>query len=108
MARAFFPVLLSRDRFPILILINCSEVEATVRGRLFCGKRTPETVWSIPPRGVRILSVAHEFGDAISLEPEEQVQAYLRMGLRGEYEVLAQFLERMQGAKDSSVFLAIS
>lgn len=105
--RAFMPVMLSRDRFPMLVLLNRSEVEATVRGRLFCGKRTPENVWSIPANGTRVLSIAHEFGDAIALEPEEQVQAYLRMGVRGEYEVGAQFIERLQGPSDGSVFLAL-
>ncbi len=105
--RTFMPVTLARDRFPMLVLLNRSEVEATVRGRLFCGKRTPENVWNIPANGSRILSIAHEFGDAIALEPEEQVQAYLRMGVRGDYEVGAQFIERLQGPSDGSVFLAL-
>lgn len=105
--RAFAPITLSRDRFPMVVLVNHSAVEATVRGRLFCGKRTPENVWQIPANGTRILSIAHEFGDAIAIEPDEQVQTYLRMGVRGEYEVGVQCIERLQGPHESSVYLAL-
>jgi hypothetical protein len=106
-SRAFAPITLSRDRFPMVVLVNHSAVEATVRGRLFCGKRTPENVWQVPANGTRVLSIAHEFGDAITIEPDEQVQTYLRMGVRGEYEVGVQCIERLQGPNESSVYLAL-
>ena len=107
-ARAFFPVVLSRERFPLIILLNRADSEVTVRARLFCGKRSPEAVWGIPPRGVRVMSVAHEFGEALAAELEDQVQAYLRLGVRGDYEVDAQMIERLQGPKEGSLYVAVT
>ena len=107
-SRAFFPVVLSKERFPMVVLLNRSSIEATVRARLFCGKRSPEAVWNIPARGVRVMSVTHEFGEVLAAELEDQVQAYLRLGVRGDYEIDAQMIERLQGPKEGSLYVAVT
>ncbi len=106
--RAFFPITLAKDRLPLLCFINYSDVHAAVRGRLFFGTRTPETVWSIPPRGCRVVSLVNEFGDAVEIAPDEQAQAYVRLGVRGQYSVGVQLVERVQGPKEGSLYLAVS
>lgn len=108
MRRGFFPLSLSRERFPMIALLNTEPTVAAVRGRLFCGSRTPEAVWELPPLGVRLVSIVHEFGDLIEVGAEDQLQAYLRLSVRGDYSVRIQLIERVQGPKEGSLYLAMS
>jgi hypothetical protein len=54
------------------------------------------------------MSVTHEFGEVLAAELEDQVQAYLRLGVRGDYEVDTQMIERLQGPKEGSLYVAVT
>ena len=108
MRRIFLPMVFARDRFSLIALLNESQEEAIVRARFYCGKRSPEAVWSVPAKGARVISPAVEFTDYIEIEENEQVQAYVRLGVKGSQVVAAQLIERSRGTKEGSFFGVIS
>lgn len=104
----FFPFSLAKDRQALLTFINIGSQQASVKGRVYFKKRTPEMMWTIPANGARAINIQAQFEDFIDLTDEEQVQGYLRVGTRAEAQVGVQLLERIQGTKDTGIFLAMS
>lgn len=106
--RSFFPVTFAQERFTFLSLINHGEVEASVRGRFFCGNRSPEALWAIAPHGSRLVGITSEFAEYVDVTGGQQLQAYIRLSLRGDYTVGAQLIDRSLGAKNGNLFSVIS
>lgn len=103
---AFMPVTFSSNRTSMLCFINYGDKETSVRCRLFCGKRAPETICTLPPRGSRVLNVEAEFPGMTAVAAGKEVSAYLRFGTQSESDVGVQLLERVSGeAGASSYFL---
>ncbi len=105
--RVFFPLMFASGLQSFMPLVNFGEEEVTVRGRLFCGNRSPEIVWVIPPRASRLINLNGEFEEYVDLSGDQRVQAYLRLGLKGEYSVGAQLVERTQGVNGGNLFTSL-
>lgn len=108
MHRVFFPLLFSIERLILMPLVNFQDEEAIVRGRLFCGTRSPEAAWAIPARATRIVNLSDEFAEYYDYGQGEQTQAYLRLGVRGEHAVGVQLVERIRGANQGNLFCGMS
>ena len=87
-------VVFAGDRANLLGVLNLSTAEASMRCRLLCGKRTPETTLSVPPLGARLLSLETEFPELAATPEDRQVRAYVRITCRNEQEIAVQLLER--------------
>ncbi len=107
-ARVFFPLQAAREHLHFLCLVNHTGSEATIRSRLFCGKRSPESMWILPPHGSRFICLATEFPDVLKVEGEDRTQGYLRLSSRGDFFVGAELLERSPGTRDSFNFSAVA
>jgi hypothetical protein len=106
-AASFVPLTLGAGRMNFLLCVNRSQKECIVKARLFFGKRSPETSWTLPPFGTRIVLVESEFAPYLGLEKSDQIQAYIRMSTKSG-EIGVQTLERTEGAKDEAYFSSMS
>ena len=103
----FFPITLASDRSNYLCFVNRGSSEATLRCRLFFGKRSPEAAWVIPGNASRIIQVETEFQQYTNHEDGEQVQAYLRLGTKSG-ELAVQMPERTEEPKEEGFFTSVS
>jgi hypothetical protein len=106
-ASAFFPITVQASRRNFLCCLNEGDDEASVRCRLFSGKRMPECTLTIPARGVRLVPLELEFKEFSEVEGERSFQMYLRLGLRAGTSVTAQHVERFETAGEAGVFSAL-
>lgn len=93
---AFLPVTFSAERSYLIALSNFAGTESSVRCRLICGKRAPETVLQLPPRGSRLLSLSSTFPQFAIQEGGSAVQGYIRLTTRSEIGVGVQLIERTE------------
>ena len=103
----FFPLTISTDRANILCIVNQEATEATVRCRLFFGKRSPEASWTIPGNASRVVSIESEFAEYVGVEHGDQVQAYLRLTTKSG-NLGVQLLERTDGPKETGFYTSVS
>jgi hypothetical protein len=103
----FFPIVLADDRAPFVALINQSPRNASVKCKLFCGSRNPETECVVPAMGARVLSITGEFADFMETPGEKQLQAYLRLGVRDSETLGAQLVERVRVARDNEYYTSV-
>ena len=103
----FFPMTFSSDRANLLCCINTGDEEATLRCRLFFGKRSPESSWVIPPRASRVMNLESEFRQYTALHEGDQVQAYIRLSVKAG-NLAVQAIERTEGPKDSGFYTSVS
>lgn len=106
--REFLPVSFHAQRETFIFLVNMKASPGTVRGRFFCGRRSPEGVWQLPAKGCRVVSLVHDFAEFIEGDLSEPVQGYIRFGVRGDFEVGMQMLERALGAQGASGFAGLA
>ena len=106
--RTFFPLILGKDRLCLLPLVNLGDTEVSIRGRLFCGNRSPEISWNIGPRATRLLELNTEFEEYFDFQENRQAAAYLRLGVKGEYTVGTQLIERSKGKNEGTLFSGLS
>ena len=106
--RVFVPLVFSASSSATVVLVNLGAEEAQVRGRLFCGTRSPEAVWTVAPRAVRLVNAGVEFAAYYEAGAEKRVQAYLRLGVRGDYQVGVQLVDRCSGSKEGNYFTGLS
>lgn len=106
-AGAFFPVTFATQRTSMLCFVNYGGEPASVRCRLFCGKRAPETVCTVPPHGSRVLNLEAEFPGMSIVAAGKEITGYVRFGTQSDHEVGVQLLERIvpKDASAPSVFL---
>jgi hypothetical protein len=93
---AFLPVTFSVERSYLAAFSNGTTAETAVRCKLICGKRAPETILTLPPRGSRIVSLSSTFPEFASVEGAATTQAYLRLTTRSEGGVGVQLIERTE------------
>ncbi|MCO6432301.1 MAG: hypothetical protein J5J00_15715 [Deltaproteobacteria bacterium] len=105
--RAFIPVTLSEGKSSILILSNFSASPSSIKCKLIVGKRSPETQVDVPAGGTRMLSLESEFPEYADLTVSRAVQGYLRLSTRSDDQIGVQLFERLEGAKESSLFTTI-
>jgi len=103
----FFPVTFSGDRANLLCCINTGNEEATLRCRLFFGKRSPEASWIIPPQASRVVSIESEFRQYATLVDGEQGQAYVRLSVKSG-ELAIQAIEGTEGPKEGGFYTSVS
>lgn len=103
----FFPMTLDEGRNYYLTVVNHGKAQAALKCRLFCAKRSPETLISIPPLGSRVLSLDNEFSE-YSTENGKQVQAYIRLSTKSETVLGVQLVERTEGKNDGGIFYSVS
>ncbi len=103
----FFPLTFASDRANLLCLVNRGESEATLRCRLFVGKRSPEASWAVPAFASRVVNVEAEFREYALTEEGAQLQAYLRLGTKAG-DLGVQLIERTDGPKEAGFFTAVS
>lgn len=104
-AKVFLPVTLMKEGVSLLCLINQGEKEANLRVKFFCGSRSPEVVWVVPSYGSRVFEIGREFADYFDASAAEMTQAYVRLGVRGEYSIGAQLIERLPTPNAESIVL---
>lgn len=105
---SFFPLTMDEGRSYFLAVVNYTSVAATLKCRLFCAKRSPETLLSIPGMGARLFSLEHEFADHASADVGKQVQAYVRLSTKSETTLGVQLIERIEAKNDNGLFYAVS
>ncbi|MBX7137474.1 MAG: hypothetical protein K1X83_05770 [Oligoflexia bacterium] len=105
---AFFPVLMSAERSPLMVLVNRSNIEAAIRLRLYCAKRMPEMQTSVPAHGARLVSVATDFPEFVPEEGARGVPAYLRISCLNGAECGVQLLDLAKQDKGQEVFTSVS
>jgi len=76
---AFVPVVFAPERSCLLVFVNHGAGTASLKCRLYCGKRTPETTFSVPAFGSRVLSVAALFPEFSAQEGFSYLQGYFRI-----------------------------
>ncbi len=103
----FFPLTLDEGRSYYLTVVNHGKAQAALKCRLFCAKRSPETLISIPPLGSRVLSLDNEFAE-YSTESGKQLQAYIRLSTKSDTVLGVQLVERTEGKNDGGIFYAVS
>lgn len=104
----FFPVLFGDNRASFLAVMNKSEEDATVKCRLYCGKRTPNMECVIPARGVRVISVADEFPDYCVTQEGKRIQAYVRLATKGSAKLGVLLFERTRMLRDTDFYCSVS
>ena len=90
---AFVPVSFSQNHSALLVLINHSRCDMTVRCRLFCGRRNPEASQLVPALGARVLSIPAQFSEFSMREGAAPVQGYFRVTAVGEGDCGVQLIE---------------
>ncbi|MBN8549301.1 MAG: hypothetical protein J0M12_08310 [Deltaproteobacteria bacterium] len=103
----FFPLTMDEGRSYYLTVVNHGKAQAALKCRLFCAKRSPETLISIPAFGSRVISLENEFAE-YSAESGKQMQAYLRLSTKSETTLGVQLLERTEGKNEGGIFYAVS
>ncbi len=106
--RVCLPLTFSAERTNLVCLVNYTDSEATVRGKLFLGRRAPEAAWKIPAFGSRVLEMIGEFDDFVDIHADEQVQGYLRLSGRGSDRVGVHAIEQSIGMKDTLLFASLT
>lgn len=105
---SFFPVVFAEDRAAFIAVVNVGKEESQLRCRLFCANRTPEMELTVPPYGVRLLSLEDEFVEFASLLEGKEVQAYVRLGAKAPGRLSVLLLEQVRTLKDKEFFCSIS
>lgn len=104
---SFFPLTMDEGRSYYLTAVNHGKAQAALKCRLFCAKRSPETLISIPPLGARVLSLDNEFAE-YSSEAGKQLQAYIRLSTKSDTTLGVQLVERTEGKNDGGIFYSVS
>lgn len=105
---SFFPMTMDDGRSYYIAMVNQSKNPATLKCRLFCAKRSPETVFTVPPLGSRIVSLENEFPEFATIEGGKQLQAYVRLSTKSETTVGVQLIERVEGKSEGGYFYSVS
>ena len=92
----------------MISLVNTGGEEATVRCRLYVGRRTPEIDCKIPAYGARMLHVEGVFSKYVGLPKDKTVQAYLRITTPVEVPLGVQLLEKNSAYDEKDYFVAVS
>ena len=103
----FFPVTFAQERSTFIALVNRSTKTSNVRCRLYCGKRTPETICNVPALGSRVISLSAVFPEYAVVESGNVVPGYVRVTANTEEAVGAQIVEKIQGKQESCVFRSV-
>lgn len=104
---SFFPITFDEGRQYFLSFVNETRSTVNVKCRLFCGKRSPETLLTVPPLGARVVHVETEFPDYAGGETGKQLQGYVRISTKSEGRVGVQLIERHATKADGGVFCAV-
>lgn len=105
---SFFPLLFAESRSSFLALVNCGTEETTIKCRLFCGKRIPETDCLIPGLGARIISIEDEFPDYAVAEEDKKIQAYVRLGSKSAQPVGVLLFEQTKMLQEDDFYCSVS
>ncbi|MBX7143325.1 MAG: hypothetical protein K1X79_02630 [Oligoflexia bacterium] len=104
---SFFPITFDEGRQYFLAFVNETRSTANVKCRLFCGKRSPETLLTIPPLGSRVIHVETEFPDYAGGDTGKQLQGYVRISTKSEGRIGVQLIERHATKSEGGVFSAV-
>ncbi len=104
----FFPLTIDDGRNYYVALVNHTKTPATVKCRLFCAKRSPEAMFTVPALGSRLLSLATQFAEYAELESGKQLQAYIRLSTKSDTTVGVQLIERLEGKSEAGFFYSVS
>jgi hypothetical protein len=104
----FFPLTMDEGRNYYLAIVNHGKAQAHLKCRLFCAKRSPETLISVPALGSRIVSLESQFPDYSAADVGKQLQAYVRLSTKSDTVLGVQLLERVEAKKDTGIFYAVS
>lgn len=104
----FFPVLLGEGRSSMVAFVNHRHEEASVRCRLYVGKRSPETDILLPPMGTRIFDLCAEFGNVSAQGGPRVMPGYARVSTLASNEVGAHLIESVQTEQERRLFTSVS
>ena len=79
---ACFPIVFAPNKRTFISVVNHSEIPGKFRCKLIAGKRSPETLITVPPLGASIINAEVEFPEFFSRE--RSTQAYVRLSSASE------------------------
>ncbi len=103
----FFPLTFELGRSNLLCVINRNEYEASLRGRLFVGRRSPEIGWTIPAKASRVFNIETQFSEFIEIEEDQLVRGYVRLSTKAG-DIGVQLVERTPGSREHGIYGAMS
>lgn len=104
----FFPLTVDEGRSYYLAVVNQSANPAALKCRLFCAKRSPEALFTIPANGSRLFHIDTEFAEHLAPEGGKQLQAYLRLSTKSDATLGVQLIERVEARSERGLFYAVS
>lgn len=104
----FFPVTFSEDRSSLLAVVNHKADPISIKLRLFCGQRAPDTYCIVPGYASRLFGVEEEFSDVVADLGDRSLQGYLRLGAKREASYGVQLIERASAGGSGALYTTVN
>lgn len=104
--REFLPVRFSPDTKTLVVLANLTKDSNQVRAKLFLGKRSPESIFTIPSAGVRLICLEQDFAECFEGKSSSSL-GYVRFSSKNDLPFAVQVIECGEGKREQAFLSSI-